>query len=126
MLEAIAVEQVRSLAKNLNPIERLELIHSILDLPLAEAVVEPDEWSAKIQKEADFWHSQPVEARRPYLGQYVAVHDYQVVDHDADRRALYLRVRVKYPNTPVLLTEAEARSPREFMLLSPRLERPAP
>lgn len=88
--------------------------------------VKSDEWRARLEIEADHWYARPPEERQPYLGQYVAVHDKKVVDHDADRRTLYLRIRARFPNTPVLLVRAEARFPSEFTILSPHLERVSP
>ncbi len=65
----------------------------------------------------------PDAERGEHLGQYVAVLKSQVVSHDADQGALFIRVRRRYPNTLVLITDAEARRPREFVRRSPRLER---
>jgi hypothetical protein len=77
----------------------------------------------RISAEATAWYTRSDADRAPYLGQYVAVLNGQVVDHDADQGALFIRIRRRYPNTPVLITEAEARRPREFVIRSPRLER---
>jgi len=84
---------------------------------------EQETWSAALRAEAAYWYTRSPEERRPYLGQYVAVHRQTIVDHDPDSRALYLRVRARFPGIPVLLIEADAEAPREFTLLSPRLER---
>lgn len=38
---------------------------------------------------------------------WVAIHDEQVVDHDADRRLLYRRIRAAYGAIPVLLRHVD-------------------
>jgi len=122
MLEQKTLEMIRTLASRLSPDERLDLIRAIID----SAAHEPDAWSAQLREEAAYWYARPAEERKPYRGQYVAVHKKTVIDHDVDRRALYLRVRSRYPDTPVLLAEADAQAPPEFTILSPRLEKAIP
>lgn len=80
-------------------------------------------WEACISIEAAAWHARSDADHAFYAGEYVAVLKGQVVDHDTDQRALAIRIRRQYPNTPVLITEAEARRSREFLILSPRFER---
>lgn len=78
---------------------------------------------AKIHAEAEAWRSLPATVRRSYGEDFVAVHDRQVVDRDRDRLTLYRRVRARFGDVPVLITPANSPSPREFHLLSPRVER---
>ncbi|MFQ6100083.1 MAG: hypothetical protein ACE5OS_02455 [Anaerolineae bacterium] len=129
MISARVLETIKPLVAQLTPVERLELIHWItgegvkLDKSGRAAEKTPqDSWRAQISAEAEAWYARPDEDRQPYLGQYVAVKAGRVIDHDSDRVVLYFRVRNQYPNTPVLITSAEARRPREFLVLSPRLE----
>ena len=119
MLEQKTLEMIRSLASRLSPDERLDLIRAIID----SASHEPDAWSTQLREEAAYWYARPAEEREPYRGRYVAVHRKTVIDHDADRRALYLRVRRRFPDTLVLLTKADAQMPPEFTILSPRIGR---
>jgi hypothetical protein len=51
------------------------------------------------------------------------VHDKEVVDHDPDQRALYLRVLARYGPQPVLIVRADWDAMPEFTIHSPRLER---
>ena len=62
-----------------------------------------------------------------YHGQYVAIHHGDVVDHDADLRALHLRMRELFGRTPVLLRKvsAEPQLP-DLVFHSPRLTPPLP
>ena len=132
MIEEKTLEMIRSLAAQLTPDERLELIRAIIETIPTDRAIEnkdkevspvPQTWSIKIREEATYWYARSAEERQPYLGQYVAVRNKTVVDHDADRRALYLRIQRRFPDTPVLLVEAEALEPREFTILSPHLDR---
>jgi hypothetical protein len=78
---------------------------------------------AKIHVEAEAWQKIPAAERSRYQGQFVAVHQGLVIDHDSDRLQLYRRVHRQLGDTPVLITPADAPHPREFRILSPRLDR---
>jgi hypothetical protein len=45
-----------------------------------------------------------------YLGEYVAIHNGEVVDHDSDARSLHIRIRRKYGKAPVLIREVTQNS----------------
>lgn len=79
---------------------------------------------AKIHAEAQAWRSLPVAVRGDYGDDFVAIHDRQVVDHDNDRLTLFRRLRARFGDVPILITPANAAPPREFHLISPRVERP--
>lgn len=84
-----------------------------------------DDWRrTKIHAEAEAWRSLPATVQRSYGEDFVAVHDRQVVDHHRDRLTLYRRVRARFGDVPILITPANAASPREFRIISPRVERP--
>jgi hypothetical protein len=95
-------------------------------IPAAAASESPAATSAKrrakIHTEAEAWRAMPEVERSQYRGQFVAVHQGQVIDHDPDRLQLYRRVREQLGNIPVLITPARESHPREFQILSPRLE----
>ncbi len=83
-------------------------------------------WEAKERKidhEMEAYRAMHAELKQRFLGEYVAIHDGELVDHDADRRALSRRVRQKYGGAAVLITPVEEKSEREFLMLSPRFER---
>lgn len=79
---------------------------------------------ARIHAEAEAWRALPEATRRHFGSDFAAVHNGQVIDHDADRLTLYRRVRDRLGDEPVLITPADAPVPREFQMHSPRLERP--
>ena len=125
MLDTATVENIQAIATKLSVQERLELIRLIAEarpMPNTAKDIDKDEWQKKIRDEAAYWYARSDQERQLYLGQIVAVHQHRVVDHDQDRRALSIRVRKNFPNTPVLLTQAEATAPPEFTIRSPRLE----
>lgn len=72
----------------------------------------------KIEQEQAWWLSLPLTKRARYEGDYVAVHNQSLVDHDSDEDALHRRIRATYGNTPVLIMPAEG--PREIRIISPR------
>jgi len=76
---------------------------------------------AKINAEALWWRTAPPETQAQYAGEFVAIHNQQVVDHDRDEESLRKRIRAKYGKTAILLTPAEGR--REFRIVSTRLSR---
>ena len=85
-------------------------------------------WEAKerkIEREMEAYRTMHAQLKQRFLGQYVAIHNGELVDHDADRRALSRRVRQKYGSVAVLITPVEERPEREFVMLSPRFERGA-
>lgn len=65
------------------------------------------------------FHAQLLE---DYSGQYVAIHQGKLVDHDSDQLALYQRVERRYLNTPVLIKQVLANPEEEYTFRSPTLE----
>jgi len=124
MLSTHIIETLRPLIAQISAAQRLELIRWIA----AEAPPAPSEedtpelrsssaWAARISEEADAWYARPAADREAYVGQYVAVLEGEVIDHDPDQRELAIRIHRQYPNTPVLITEATARAPRECHII---------
>ena len=73
----------------------------------------------KIEQEQAWWLSLPLSERAKFEGQFVAVHNRKLIDHDQDEKALYQRIRAQYGKTAVLIIPADG--PREIRILSPRL-----
>jgi len=70
--------------------------------------------------ETEGWYRlSPVERQR-YEGVYVAVYQGQVVDSDADRLALYYRVREKYGRQTILITPGGDQPLPFYRVRSPR------
>ncbi len=83
--------------------------------------VSPDR-SAMKQEVASFRAMLP-ELLTQHADQYVALHQGQVVDHDADRVALVVRLDKTYPDTVVLVKYVTAKPDRVIRMPSPRLVR---
>lgn len=61
----------------------------------------------KISDETRAFRQQHAGLKGQYLGQYIAMHKGQVVDHDVDFQTLLSRVRAKYGRTAVMITLVE-------------------
>jgi hypothetical protein len=55
-----------------------------------------------------------------YLGQFVAILNGEVIDHDADQVALYKRIRQRYPKQFVLISPVTKNPVEEYVFRSPR------
>jgi hypothetical protein len=119
------IEQVRRLAAPLSSADRLALIRTIASLepPSRKRIAEVSADGQTLDAEQEAWFARPSAERKRYTGEYVAVHGGEVVDHDPDQRALYLRVRGRYEHRPVLIIRADWNTAPEFAIHSPRLER---
>ena len=90
---------------------------------VVEAAVEAylaDLEATSLQRDAEvFWDN--LDAwRRAYPGQYVAIHQGELVDHDKDLKALTHRVRQRFGRLPVLIASVDSPPPREIHWRSPR------
>lgn len=92
-------------------ITRLEQVATAEDTSTEElldrAVVEFLEKVAlqKLQDETHAYESLHPQLVQQYSGEYVAVHNGVVVDHDIDVRELHLRIRAKFGQMPILLRQ---------------------
>src|SRR5438105_3573979 len=57
----------------------------------------------KIREESGRFRAQHSALQANYLGEYVAMHNGEVLDHGADVHALYLRIRDQFDDEPVLI-----------------------
>ncbi len=79
---------------------------------------------ASLLREQEAYVSIHAELKRKYLGQHVAIYNQELVDHDLDAMALVRRIRRRFGNAPVLFCEVEEQTEREYVIRSPRLEKP--
>jgi predicted transcriptional regulator len=77
----------------------------------------------KIRTETQAFEQQRASLLRQYRGEYVAIHEGRVIDHDPDLRTLHLRVFARLRHTPVLLKKVTEEPDRELVFRSPRFER---
>ena len=124
MLSSHLLTTIKPLISELTTAQRLELIRWIAENPAQDnPPTSSDAWESRISVEAAAWYARSDAEREPYVGQYVAVLRGEVLDHDDNRLALAQRIRARYPETPILITAAETRAPREFQIRSPHLVR---
>ena len=74
-----------------------------------------------IEDESAWWRGAAPSLRAQYAGEFVAVHNHSVVDHDPDEEVLRKRIRDRFGYIPILLTPAEGQ--REYRIVSTRLTR---
>lgn len=56
-----------------------------------------------------------------YSGEYVAIHQGQMIDHDPKLGAIYLRINEKYPDEIILIKQVQPEIERVFTVHSPRI-----
>lgn len=76
----------------------------------------------KIRAETEAFNQQYQQLLAEYEGQYVAVHNGQIIDHHDDLRTLHLRVFDQLGHTPVLLKKVRGQPDRELVFRSPRIQ----
>jgi len=77
----------------------------------------------KIRTETEAFERQRKSLLAAYPGEYVAIHEGNVIDHDPDLRTLHLRVFARLGHAPVLLKRVIEQPERELVFRSPRFER---
>ena len=89
------------------------------------SIVEDTAEDAKIRREKAAFAFQQQELQQRYPGEYVAIHEGRVIDHDLSLAVLHQRVVQAVGAAPILLKRVDEPITREFVLRSPRLERTA-
>ena len=116
--------QVQTLVAPLNAKERLALIQVIAAMPSIRASpppLTPAQRHAQLAQEQAGWYALAAEERSHYRGEYVALHQGQVVDHDPKQRVLYIRIRERYGHAPVPILYADWEEPPTYIMHSPHL-----
>jgi hypothetical protein len=90
---------------------------SINDAPTEEQNTDEDE--ALRRERAAFTALHPTLLAQ-YPGEYVAIHDGALVDHDTDGLALSLRVHQRFPDEFVWIAPLKAQPLEEWVVRSPR------
>jgi hypothetical protein len=91
-------------------------------LPVSEEnAVPPSEPNPQIEREEAAYLQLHPQLKKKYGGQYVAIHEGQMVDHDADYGSLFERIDDRYPDKFVWLTRVEDEPIGTVVFRSPRL-----
>jgi hypothetical protein len=96
-----------------------ELIASALD----ENGTVPMTNDEALAQEARAWESLYPMLKEKYPGQYIAIHQGQVLDVDEDALSLNRRVRTNHPNNTIWISQVKEEPFPEIFMRSPRLER---
>lgn len=103
-LEQDAVQEARSVS---------EIVNEAVERYLHERQL------AQLDAEIAAFEKLHPELRQKYLGEWVAVHEQKLVDHDNDRAALYKRVRAAYGRTAVLIRQVTEQPDNEIWIRTP-------
>jgi hypothetical protein len=77
----------------------------------------------KINAEYQAFEQQKAALLDRYRGEYVAMHQGQIIDHGPNLRELHLRVFARLGDVPVLLKRVTDEPERELVFRSPHVER---
>ncbi len=77
----------------------------------------------KMQREVDAFRTKHADLLASYANQYVAIYQGQVIDHDSDQLALFLRIDEQYPDDPVLICQVRPEVETVYTIRSPRFVR---
>ncbi len=91
--------------------------------PAEEAAIFSEADEAAITREMEAYVALHPLLKADYLGQYVAILDGQLVDHDGDPSALYQRIVARYGDRFVWLTAVEEEPLTTLVFRSPRMVR---
>lgn len=78
-----------------------------------------DKQRRKIDKEIAAFETMHTNLKRKYLGEWVAIDQGQLVDHDADRVTLYKRVRARFGRKSVLIRQVQEQAVEEIWIRTP-------
>jgi hypothetical protein len=80
--------------------------------------------SAKIKQEQAIFEQRKPELLKRYRGQYIAMHNGEVVAHAPDLSSLHKKVFARFGRTPILHKQVLPEPDRVYVIRSPRLVRP--
>lgn len=109
--------------------EDADATHKPLEQVLIEALAESyplipaHPQREKMLQEVNAYESLHTELVENYLGNYVAIHQGQVVDNDSDSEEIIIRIGERYPDEAILIRKVQKTLPPEIRIRSPRLIR---
>jgi hypothetical protein len=80
-----------------------------------------DEKRRLMQQESAAFQAMHAELLVKYPGEYVAIHQGQMVDHDPDQLTLFTRIEAQYPDVPVLIRQVLPEPEEIYTIWSPRI-----
>ena len=91
----------------------------VQQLPKFFAAAEGDD----MEREIAAYEAQHQALLDKHLGQYVAIHQGDVIDYDDDRSRLRARISTNYPDVIVLVRKVESALPGPIRIRSPKVSR---
>ena len=86
------------------------------------AMTANDSEDAAVEREMQAYLALHPHLEARYLGEYVAILDGRLIDHDADYGALFDRIDAQFPDLFVWMTQVTAEPIRTLAFRSPRME----
>lgn len=74
-----------------------------------------------IQRELEHFRAQHPQLLKKYRGEFIAMYQGAIVDHDLDDRKLVLRIEQHFPDVIVLITQVNSEVEETYTLRSPRV-----
>ncbi len=116
-------QRAKSLARaRRQPVE--DIIAEVLDEalpPAASSSALKAENDAAMAREMKAYEALHPTLKADYLGQYVAIREGRLIDHDADPAALYARIVAGYPEEFVWIAPVEEQPLTTLLVRSPRV-----
>lgn len=109
--------------KSQRPVAKVLAEAIVLSKPRDPTVTWSDEplLNQAMDREIETFHALHADLWQRYPGQYVAIYNQQVVDHDPELALLYARSQEKYPEQLVLIRQIEIDPEPVVYFRSPRL-----
>jgi len=117
----VILQRIDAIISELQALKRQ--VSTIQPDELESLVVPPAEEDTQVEREKNAYLRLYPQLKKQYTGQYVAIHNSQLVDHDVDYGALFERIDDRYPDTFVWLTQVEAEPMGTIVVRSPRFVR---
>lgn len=118
--------RVQKLAKQQDE-ETIAIVERILDEALPETfdeqVTDDSSEPDPADREMAVYIAMHPQLKEKFFGHYVAIYGGKLIDHDTDRRALYMRIVAQYPDEFVWLSKVEEEPIRTLVFRSPRFDR---
>lgn len=119
---------VTQLAVNETTVAQLEQVaraRNTTSQRLAEQAIQEflrSEARQQMQGEMEAFRAMHADLLARYPGQFVAIYQGKLIDHDADQLALFQRVEQRHPNAPVLIKQVLPDPEEVYTFRSPVLE----
>lgn len=111
------VEQAQQNRKNVS-----ELVNDVVANAFVPNAPAENPARNKMRQEIEAYKKMHSRLVKKYLGQFVAIHNGKLVDHDADKEALFLHIKEKFPNQIVLQRQVLENPDPVLHFRSPRFQ----